>query len=414
MTNTLAFDRMVASDPWLTGVKPAAEVVPGMRPNLILHAAPPSGWAGMGGLMRGGMIGAALSEGLAATPEEAVAKAERGDIVFDAAQNFGAVAGGVGAITAGAPVTVVEDRQNGNRSMHPLMEGLGRTLVSGFYDAAVQARLTWFREDFGPTLDRAIAALGGIALRPLMTEALDSGDELHNRNRAANAAFVNRIALGLVEAGIAPQQQKQALTFLAANVQFFVCAVLPAAQLMLRAADGIAGSSVLTAIGGNGVDCGLRVSGLGDRWFTAPGEVPRGVLQAGVAPADVAPGCGDSFLIECAGLGAAVLPAAPAFMPVIGASPADALRFSDNARKIALGEHPHYRIAALDFRGAPVGVDVRKVVETKILPAIDIMMVGRKPGTGLVGMGVVSPPMRCFEAAVKALDAAEDPTRRTT
>ena len=100
--------------------------------------------------------------------------------------------------------------------------------------------------------------------------------------------------------------------------------------------------------------------------------------------------------------------------PVIGASPADALRFSDNARKIALGEHPHYRIAALDFRGAPVAVDVRKVVETRILPAIDIMMVGRKPGTGLVGMGVVSPPMACFEAAVKALDAAEVPTRRTT
>jgi hypothetical protein len=133
-----------------------------------------------------------------------------------------------------------------------------------------------------------------------------------------------------------------------------------------------------------------------------------------VAAADVAPGCGDSFLIECAGLGAAVLPAAPAFAPVIGASAADALRFNENARRIALGEHPHYRIAAQDFRGAPVGVDVRKVVATGILPAIDIMMVGRRPGSGLVGMGIVSPPMACFEAAVKALDAAEVSTRRAT
>jgi hypothetical protein len=174
---------------------------------------------------------------------------------------------------------------------------------------------------------------------------------------------------------------------------------------MLRAARGIPGCSVVTSIGANGRDCGLKLSGLGDRWFVAPGDVPHGVLQPGVAMSEVAPGCGDSFLAECAGFGASALLASPALGPVIGASLADAQRFAESAYRISVGEHPHYRIPALGFRGIPVAVDARKVVETRMLPVIDIMMVHRKPGIGLAGMGVVRPPMRCFEEAVRSLNA---------
>jgi uncharacterized protein DUF1116 len=404
--NALAYQRLVASHPWLVGVRPAAEVVPGVRRNLILHAAPATTWQNMSELMRGGMIGAALIEGLARTPAEAVAKAESGEIAFDAAQNHDAMAGGVGSITASTPVMVVEDRSNGNRSTHFLMEGLGRTLVSGAFDDAVFERLRWFRDSFGPMLDQAIAAMGGIDLRELFVEALQRGDELHNRNRAANSMFVNRIALALLDVRPPVEEHKRALRFLADNHQFVIGAILPAAALMLRAGHRIPGCSLVTAIGANSKDCGLKLSGLGDRWFTAPVDVPQGVLQPGASMADAAPGCGDSFLGECAGFGASALPAAPAFCPVIGVSLANALRFAEGAARIALGEHPHYRIPALGFRGTPVGVDARKVVETRTLPVIDIMMVHRRPGTGLVGMGIVSPPMACFEQAVQALQAA--------
>jgi hypothetical protein len=403
--NALAYERMVASHPWLVGVRPAAEVVPGLRKNLILHAAPPAAWKDMSDLLRGGMIGAALFEGLARTPEEAVARAEAGEIEFAPAQDFGAMAGGVGSITASLPVLVVEDRSNGNRSAHFLMEGFGRTLVFGAYDAPVLERLRWFRDGLGPALDGALRAVGGLDLREMMAEALARGDELHNRNRAATSMFVNRMAMGLLEAGLPAAEHRRILTFLGDNMQFFVCAVLPAAQLMLRAADGIAGCSVVTAIGGNGRDCGIRLSGLGHRWFTAPGDVPRGVLQPGVAESDVGPGCGDSFLVECAGLGASVLPAAPALVPVLGVTLADAARFAEQAPRIALGEHPHYRVPSLGFRGIPVGVDARRVVETGIRPVIDIVMGHRKAGVGMAGMGIVSPPLSVFVEAVKALDA---------
>jgi hypothetical protein len=402
--NRVAFDRIIASHPWITGVRPASEVIAGMHSSLILHAAPPTNWSDMSDLMRGGMIGAALFEGIASTPEEVVERAESGDIKFDAAQNYGAMAGGVGSITASLPVVVVEDRSNANRSCHFLMEGLGKTLVAGAYDTEVLDRLRWFRDSFGPLLDLAIRALGGIDLRESMAEALTRGDELHNRNRAATSLFINQIALGLLDVDAPAAEKRRALLFLNGNGQFFVSAVLPATQLMLRAAHGIPGCSAVTSIGANGRDCGLKLSGTGDRWFVAPGQVPRGILQSGVATSDVAPGCGDSFLAECAGFGASVLPASPALCPIIGASLPEAERFADSAYRVSLGEHPHYKIPALGFRGIPVGVDARKVIEMKALPIIDIMMVHRRPGLGLAGMGLVSPPMRCFEDAVKVLD----------
>ena len=403
--NAIAYDRMVRSHPWLVGVRPAGEVVPTLRRNMILHAAPPIAWREMSDLLRGGMIGAALFEGLAKTPEEAIAKAAAGEIEFGAAQDYGVLAGGVGSITASMPVMVVEDRSNGHRSAQFLMEGFGRALVFGAYDAAVLDRLRWLRDSVGPILDRAIRALGGLDLRDIIAESLARGDELHNRNRAATSLFVNRIALGLLDTRPTADEHRRILAFLADNVQFFVCVVLPAMQLMLRAADGIPGCSVVTGVGGNGTSCGIRLSGLGTRWFVAPGDVPKGVLQAGVEPTDVAPGCGDSFLVECAGLGASVLPAAPALTPALSVSLADASRFAEGAYRIALGEHPHYVVPALGFRGAPVGVDARRVVETGTRPVIDIVMGHRNAGVGMVGMGVVSPPMACFEAAVQALDA---------
>ena len=402
--NAIAYERMVASHPWLVGVKRAADVVPGMKPSLILHASPPTTWAGMGEGMRGGMIGAALYEGLARTPGEAVAKAAAGEIQFAAAQDHEALTGGVGSISASTPVMVIEDRSNGNRATHFLMEGLGRTLVSGAYDDSVFERLHWFRDSFGPILDRAINALGGIDVREIIALSLTRGDELHNRNHAATSLLLNRIAIGLADCGVPAAEHKRTLEFLFQNGQFFVGAVLPASFLMLRAARNIPGCSIVTRIGANGKECGLQLSGLDGRWFVAPGDVPTGVLQPGYTTDDVGPGCGDSLAIECAGLGASVLPAAPAFAPAIGASPEDGMRYARNAYALTVGEHPYYKVPALGFRGIPIGFDARKVVANRALPVIDIMMGHRRPGVGMIGMGVVSPPMKCFEDAVQALD----------
>lgn len=384
--NREAIARVLASEPWLVGVRPAAEVVPGMRPNLVLHAAPPAPLDQLSPVLRGGIEGAAAFEGI-----------EPSKLELGAAQDHGAMAGGAGSITASTPVVVLEDRANGNRAFHFLMEGFGKTLILGMYDDDVRDRLLWIREELAPVLDAAISALGGIDCRTLMAEALRRGDELHNRNAAATSMLAELLA-PVVDAP--PDVKRRIFDFIRGNSQFFVPVSLAASRLMLDAGHGIDGSSLVTAVGANGRDCGIKVSGLGDQWFVAPAEVPEGVFIGGYGPDDAGPSCGDSLLVECAGLGATLLAAAPALWPLVGADEERARRIYDETAKISLGEHEYYRVGD---RGAPTGIDVHRVVETGLRPTIDIVMIHREPGGGMIGFGLTSPPMACFEQAAAAL-----------
>ncbi len=400
--NRLAIARVLASEPWLVGVRPAAQVVPGLEPSTILHAAPPAAWDELADVLRGGLVGAALFERLAVTPEEAEEKTRAGEIALGAAQDHTAMAGGAGSITASLPVLVLEDRASGNRAFHFLMEGFGRTLILGMWGHDVAQRLRWIRDELAPALDAALQALGGIDCGAIIAEALRRGDELHNRNAAATSMLAERLAPGFARAGVGVEAQERIFEFLRGNPQFFVGVSLAASRLALDAGHGVEGSSLLTAVGANGRDCGIKVSGLGDRWFTAPAEVPDGVFLEGFGPEDAGPACGDSLLVECAGLGATVLPAAPVLWPALGVDEARARQIYDDTVRVALGEHPRYRVPVLGDRGAPTGIDVLRVVETGIRPVIDIVMVHREAGRGMIGFGLTSPPMACFEQAVAA------------
>jgi len=378
---------VLACRPQLVGVKPALEVVPGMRPDLILHAAPPTSWDELSPLLRSSLTAAAEFEGL--SPREAE---------LGAAQDFGSMAGGAGAITASTPVVVVEDAASGRRAFHFLMEGFGRTLILGMTGDDVFERLRFLRDDLAPALDAAVAELDGIDCDEIMIEALRRGDELHNRNAAATSMLAERIAPGLARTRIGADLQERLFNFLHGNPQFFVAVSLAASKLMLDAAHDVAGSTLVTAIGANGRDCGIKLAGLGDAWFTAPAEVPHGAARN-----DAGPACGDSLLVECAGLGASVLPAAPALWPALGVDDKRAHQIYENARELAFAEHPRLRVPVLDNAGAPVGVDARLVVETEKRPIIDIVMIHREPGRGMLGLGLTSPPLACFEQALRAL-----------
>ena len=395
--NRTAFERVAAVEPWLVGVKPALEVVPGMRRQLILHAAPPTSWDDVAPVLREGLLGAAEFEGL--DPEEAD---------LGAAQDHSAMAGGAGSITASTPVVVVEDRATGRRAYHFLMEGFGRTLILGLRGEDVYERLRWLRDEAALALDAALQALGGIDCDAIMVEALRRGDELHNRNAAATSMLAERLAPGFARAGVPGDTQERLFEFMRGNPQFFVAVSLAASRLMLDAGHRIEGSSLLTAVGANAGECGIKVSGLGDQWFTAPAETPEGVFADTFGADDAGPACGDSLLVECAGLGASVLPAAPALWPLLGAGEARAREIFEETVEISLGKHPRYRVPVLGDRGAPVGVDVLRVVETGIRPVIDIVMIHREPGRGMIGFGLTSPPLACFEQAAEALRAACD------
>jgi hypothetical protein len=57
---------------------------------------------------------------------------------------------------------------------------------------------------------------------------------------------------------------------------------------------------------------------------------------------------------------------------------------------------------SLDGQGVPTGIDIRRVVETGIQPAINTGIAHRQPGVGQVGAGVARAPLACFEQALTA------------
>jgi len=403
--NREALRRLGAAQPVLVDVRPALEVVPGMTPTTLLHAGPPLPWARMSGPVRGAVIGALLYERLADTPEEAERLAASGALTFDPCHHHAAVGPMAGITTARMPVLVVENRTNGNRSYATLNEGLGKALRYGAFAPDVIERLRWFEAILGPALGEVLRRIGGVDIRSLIAQAVQMGDECHNRNRAASALLIKTIAPHVAALDLPPAERERILTFAAGNDHFFLNVGMAACKAALDAAHGVPRSSMVTVMARNGTEFGIRVSGLGDRWFTGPAGTPVGLYFAGFGAEDANPDMGDSAITETAGLGAFAMAGAPAIVQFVGGTPADALGYTKRMYEITLGESEAYRLPPLDFRGTPTGIDVRLVLQTGILPQINTGIAHRRPGIGQIGAGLVNPPLACFEEAGRALAA---------
>jgi hypothetical protein len=393
------------AQPVLVDVRPAIEVVPGMSPTTLLHAGPPIDWAQMTGPVRGAVVGALLYERLADTPEAAERLAASGRLTFDSCHHHATVGPMAGITTARMPVLVVENRAGGNRSYSTLNEGLGKVLRYGANGPDVVERLRWIEDVLGPVLGEAVRQAGGIDVRMLIAQALQMGDECHNRNRAASSLWIKTLAPHVAAQDVAPAERARVLAFAAGNDHFLLNLGMAACKAALDAAHGVRLSSMVTAMARNGTEFGIRVSGLGDRWFTGPAQMPEGLYFSGFGPGDANPDMGDSAITETGGLGGFAMAGAPAVVQFVGGTPADALRYTRRMYEITLGESEAYRLPILDFRGTPTGIDVRLVLQTGILPQINTGMAHRLPGIGQVGAGLVKPPFACFEKAGEALVA---------
>ena len=400
--NRLAAGRILQSRPQLVDVGIAGEVVPGMRRDLVLHAGPPVTWARMCGPLRGAVIGGLIYEGLAATREEAETLAASGAITFEPCHHHDAVGPMAGVMTARMPVWIFENAAFGNRAYCTFNEGLGKVLRYGAFSDEVLERLRWLETDLAPVMKKALAAHGPLDMGGLIAQALQMGDEGHNRNRAGTSLLIRELAPWLVQLDEPRERIAKVLSFMHANDHFFLNLTMPASKCTVDAARGIEGSSIITTMARNGTDFGIRLSGLGDRWFTGPAGIVDGLYLPGFGPADAAPDIGDSVITETAGIGGFAMAAAPAIVKFVGGRPADAIDFTMRMYEITVAESESYRIPALDFRGTPTGIDVRKVVETGILPVINTGIAHKEPGVGMVGAGLVKPPESCFRAALLA------------
>lgn len=400
--NAEAVSRLLKAKPVITGIGTAGESIPGMRRNLILHAGPPVTWQRMCGPMRGAVIGGLLYEGLADTPEAALKLAASGDIAFEPCHHHQAVGPMAGVVTASMPVWIVENTAFGNLAYSTLNEGLGKVLRYGAYSQEVIDRLRWMQRALAPILVETLALTGPIDLQSLIAQALQMGDEVHNRNRSATSLLIRALAPAMVRTRRAAEDIAEALQFINGNDHFFLNLSMAACKSALDPTLGIPNSTMISTMARNGTDFGIRVSGLGDRWFTAPSPMVDGLYLPGFSEADAAPDIGDSVITETAGLGGFAMAAAPAIVQFIGGSATRALTFTREMYGITLSENPAYRIPALDFRGTPAGIELTRVVESGTVPVVNTGIAHREPGIGMVGAGLVKPPISCFEQALSA------------
>lgn len=396
--NRTAVERMMAARPVLQGVAVARDVIPGLDDGLLLHAGPPLAWERASGPLRGAVIGALLFEGRAGDETAAAALIERGEVRLEPCHHHGAVGPMAGVISPSMRVYVVDDAVHGHRTFSNLNEGYGKVLRYGAFSPEVLARLHWMNDVLAPALGEAVALAGGIDLRALLAEALHMGDEGHNRNKAGSLLFLKLLAPHLAKM----EQSAEILRFLGDNPLSVLNPVMAACKAMADAAHGVERSTLVSTMARNGTDFGIRVSGLGDRWFTAPAEVPDGLYFPGFSHADANRDIGDSTITETAGIGAFAMAAAPAIVTFIGGSPRDAVDATLEMYEITAAEHAHFTIPALGFRGTPVGIDLRKVVELELTPRVNTGIAHRQAGVGQVGAGLVRPPMAIFEEALIA------------
>jgi Protein of unknown function (DUF1116) len=412
--NALAVSRMLAARAAAVDVRAAADVV-GLEPGQFCHAGPPIDWARASGPLRGALIGAMLLEGLASDPQVAARRLADGRLADGRAVQLypchdrGGVGPMAGVVSASMPVWVLRDEVHANTSWCTLNEGLGRVLRYGAYAREVIERLRWMGEVLGPALATAVRIAGPVDVRAIVGQMVQMGDEGHNRNRAGTLMLLRDLLPSIVEhSGLGAADVARIARFIGGNDHFFLNLVMPAAKLQSQAAAGIAGSTVVTVMARNGTDFGIQVSGTGSQWFTGPAGTVSGMFLGGFGPDDANPDIGDSAITETVGLGGFAMAGAPAIVRFVGGTVPDAVRTTLEMYEITLAENPAYALPALDFRGAATGIDVTRVVRTGILPQINTGIAGRVAGTGQVGAGLVTPPMECFVAALRALGSAAD------
>lgn len=397
--------RVVSGDPVLVDVAPAGDVFPDLPERTILHAGPPVDWQRMSGAQRGACIGVTLFEGWATDAEEAIHLLESDDIQLEPNHPHGLVGPMAGTITRSMWVWVVENKEFGNRGCCRQVEG--RQQFGEYTPEALEGLQKW-DEVWAPALQVAVRSVGGLPLKPIITKALQMGDELHNRPVAASSLFANAMSLPLLKSGLPEAQIAATLGYLGGHELLFLGLSMAAAKSIADPARDIPFSSGVTAMARNGTEFGIQVSGLDGEWFTAPAPEVNGLFLPGYTAGDEGRDIGDSAITETVGWGGFVLGGAPGILSFVGGAPDEALAYSRQMRQITIGQSPDYLIPALGFEGTAVGIDIRKVVQTGVLPIIDTAMAHKDPGHPIIGAGLVRAPLECFKRALKRFAEKHD------
>jgi len=403
-SNREVLARMKDSQPFLLDVVPAKSVIEILNGRVLLHAGPPIQYKDMTGPMQGSCVGAVLFEGWAGDEQSARKLLESGGVSFTPCHHVSAV-GPMGGITSGnMPVLVVKNKLDDTVAYCIMNEGIGKVLRFGAYSQEVITRLCWMRDTLGPVLSKALQQKdGGLNLNVLIAKAITMGDEFHQRNIAASLNFLKEMAPLITQLDIDEKEKYSVIKFLADTDQFFLNVMMAAGKAIVDCARKVTNGTVVTTMARNGREFGVRISGMGDEWFTAPVNTPNGLYFTGYSEGDANPDIGDSAITETVGVGGMAMVAAPGVTRFVGAGGfQDALKVSNEMNEICIANNSNWSIPTWDFKGACLGIDVRKVVATGITPLINTGIAHKNAGVGQIGAGTVRAPLACFEKAILA------------
>jgi hypothetical protein len=403
--NQEACKRILEARPVWKDVKIAEEVIPGMKKNRIFYSGPPIEWERMCVPQKASITGAMIFEGLCSNMREAGELIKKGEVELDINQNHNAIGPMSGPISASMAVCVVENTTFGNKAYAaPINTGRKSPLYFGVFTKEAVEIQKWIRDVWAPATSKALEIIGGIDCRALVGKSLLMGDEQHNRNIAATSLFYMEIIPGYIQADLPKDIFIEIMIFMTENHEmFWATPHLAGCKSMMDPAHGIKNSTVVTKMSSNGVEFGIMVSGLKDKWFAAPAPKVRGLYFSGFAEEDANLDLGGSRIKETAGFGGMCIASSPAMCLLIGGKVKDAIQQTLNSYEITLTENPAYQIPYLDFRGIPTAIDIRKVLEMNITPVIITGINHKKENFGHIGVGVSISPIECFEKALAAM-----------
>jgi hypothetical protein len=344
--------------------------------------------------------GALIYEGLASTMDEADHLVASGKAELSPCHEHSTVGSMCGVTSPSMPVLVVKNETFGNEGYVLIYESPERErLTFGSFGERVIKNLKWIDEVAAPVLKALVAKTGPVDLNRIIARALTMGDELHSRNFASTALFCLEVTPYLIDLDFPKKMLVEVADFMKRSDQFFLHFVMAACKVTADASNGIEYSTLVTAIARNGVEVGIRVSGLQGAWFTGPAGPIEGLFFAGYTADDAQPDTGDSAITETMGLGAFAHAASPSLALTKG-NVDMAIKYTNEMREICVGNKPNYGIPVLGGKGTPVGIDIRKVLDTGIPPVINTG-IAHKQG-GQIGVGNSRVPLEAFKAALVA------------
>lgn len=399
--NKRALDVMLSAHPYWIGLKRAIDVVPGVQENTILHSGPPISYENMSNLHKKGIIGAILHERIAKDENDALALINRNEIDIKSAVDFGVVGAGAGILSPSMVVNICIDRDTGKKGY--CTPYLGRVGLGawGVYNKEIEENLQVMEKVFGPSIDKILEKNNGIDIKNIIYQGLQMNDETHTRQIAQGLLLIREIVPLLIKSDLDKKTLVQCVEIFTKGERWFHSLGMASAMAIISGIKNIEYSTVVTAMCGNGVEFGIKVSSLGDRWFVAPAPKLEGkYFSTKWGPKDAMPWLGDSCIVETVGLGGFAAAAAPAVLRLRGGTIKDAIQQTEEMKNICIGINYNYPIPLLEFSGPPIGIDIRKVVNTGITPISHGGILFKNGGQ--IGVGIARLPMKSFEDSLLA------------